>query len=102
MHPIGTTYRKGRNNTLEALPRDPGSPYASGSPDGGHDAIHPELGTFADFDAFVASAHELGVEVALDLALQASPDHPWVTERPEWFTTRADGTIAYAENPPKT
>lgn len=101
IHPIGTTFRKGRNNTLEALPGDPGSPYAIGSPDGGHDAIHPELGTFADFDAFVASARELGLEVALDLALQASPDHPWVTEHPEWFTTRADGTIAYAENPPK-
>src|SRR5690625_7835324 len=102
IHPLGTTFRQGRNNPLEALPGDPGSPYAIGSPDGGHDAIHPELGTFADFDAFVASAHELGLEVALDLALQASPDHPWVTEHPEWFTTRADGTIAYAENPPKT
>lgn len=101
IHPIGTTFRKGRNNTLQALPGDPGSPYAIGSQDGGHDAIHPELGTFDDFAAFVAKAHELGLEVALDLALQASPDHPWVTEHPEWFTTRADGTIAYAENPPK-
>ncbi|MCF2706603.1 DUF3416 domain-containing protein [Arcanobacterium haemolyticum] len=101
IHPIGTTSRKGRNNTLVALPGDPGSPYAIGSPDGGHDAIHPELGTFDDFDAFVARAHELGMEVALDLALQCSPDHPWLTEHPEWFTTRADGTIAYAENPPK-
>ncbi|MBO3090269.1 alpha-1,4-glucan--maltose-1-phosphate maltosyltransferase [Cellulomonas dongxiuzhuiae] len=101
IHPIGTTYRKGRNNALTALPGDPGSPYAIGSPDGGHDAIEPSLGTFDDFDAFVARARSLGMEVALDLALQASPDHPWVTEHPEWFTTRADGTIAYAENPPK-
>uniref|UniRef100_UPI0038601D6D alpha-1,4-glucan--maltose-1-phosphate maltosyltransferase n=1 Tax=Georgenia satyanarayanai TaxID=860221 RepID=UPI0038601D6D len=101
VHPIGTTNRKGRNNTLTAQPGDPGSPYGIGSPDGGHDAIHPELGTFDDFDAFVARARELGMEVALDIALQASPDHPWVTEHPEWFTERADGTIAYAENPPK-
>ena len=101
IHPIGTTNRKGRNNTLTAEPGDPGSPYAIGSPDGGHDAIHPELGTFEDFDAFVARARELGMEVALDLALQASPDHPWVRDHPEWFTTRADGSIAYAENPPK-
>ncbi|GAB2967466.1 MAG TPA: alpha-1,4-glucan--maltose-1-phosphate maltosyltransferase [Actinotalea caeni] len=101
IHPIGTTNRKGRNNTLTALPGDPGSPYGIGSPEGGHDAIHPDLGTIADFDAFVARARELGLEVALDIALQASPDHPWVTEHPEWFTTRADGSIAYAENPPK-
>ena len=101
IHPIGTTARKGPNNTLDAGPEDPGSPYAIGSPDGGHDAIHPDLGTFEDFDAFVARARELGLEVALDIALQCSPDHPWVTEHPEWFTTRADGTIAYAENPPK-
>ena len=101
VHPIGTTFRKGRNNTLQAGPGDPGSPWAIGSPDGGHDAIHPELGTFADFDAFVATARELGVEVALDLALQTSPDHPWATGQPDWFTYRADGTIAYAENPPK-
>lgn len=101
IHPIGTTARKGPNNTLDAGPHDPGSPYAIGSPDGGHDAIHPDLGTFADFDAFVAEAERHGLEVALDLALQCSPDHPWVTEHPEWFTTRADGTIAYAENPPK-
>lgn len=101
VHPIGTTYRKGRNNSLTPAPGDPGSPYAIGSPDGGHDAIHPELGTFDDFDAFVARARELGMEVALDLALQCSPDHPWVTAHPEWFTTRLDGTIAYAENPPK-
>jgi len=101
IHPIGTSHRKGRNNTLVAQPGDPGSPYAIGSPDGGHDAIHPDLGTFEDFDAFVARARGLGLEVALDLALQCSPDHPWVTEHPEWFVTRADGTIAYAENPPK-
>jgi starch synthase (maltosyl-transferring) len=101
VHPIGTTARKGRNNTLEAVPGDPGSPWAIGSPDGGHDAIHPDLGGFGDFDAFVARARDLGLEVALDLALQASPDHPWVKEHPEWFTTRADGQIAYAENPPK-
>jgi starch synthase (maltosyl-transferring) len=101
VHPIGTTYRKGRNNSLSRAPTDPGSPYATGAPDGGHDAIHPELGTFEDFDAFVARARDLGMEVALDLALQCSPDHPWVTEHPEWFTTRVDGTIAYAENPPK-
>jgi len=101
VHPIGTTFRKGRNNTLIHTEDDPGSPWAIGSPEGGHDAIHPDLGTFADFDAFVARTRELGMEVALDLALQASPDHPWVKEHPEWFTTRADGSIAYAENPPK-
>ena len=101
VHPIGTTARKGRNNALVAGPGDPGSPWAIGSPDGGHDAIHPELGTLADFDAFVGRAGQLGLEVALDLALQTSPDHPWVKEHPEWFTQRADGTIAYAENPPK-
>jgi starch synthase (maltosyl-transferring) len=101
VHPIGTTFRKGRNNTLHPQPGDPGSPWAIGSADGGHDAIHPDLGTFADFDAFVARTRELGMEVALDLALQASPDHPWVRKHPEWFTTRADGSIAYAENPPK-
>lgn len=101
IHPIGTTYRKGRNNSLTPAPTDPGSPYAIGSPDGGHDAIHPELGTFDDFDAFVTRARELGLDVALDLALQCSPDHPWVQDHPEWFTTRVDGSIAYAENPPK-
>ena len=101
IHPIGTTFRKGRNNTLETQPGDPGSPYAIGSPAGGHDAIHPDLGTIEDFDAFVARAKELGLEVALDIALQCSPDHPWVQEHPEWFVVRADGTIAYAENPPK-
>jgi starch synthase (maltosyl-transferring) len=101
VHPIGRVNRKGSNNTLTAGEGDPGSPWAIGSADGGHDAIHPDLGTLADFDAFVARARELGMEVAMDLALQAAPDHPWVTEHPEWFTTRADGTIAYAENPPK-
>ena len=101
IHPIGTTFRKGKNNTLTTVEGDPGSPYAIGSPEGGHDAIHPELGTFEDFDYFVARAREVGMEVALDIALQCSPDHPWVQEHPEWFTTRADGSIAYAENPPK-
>jgi starch synthase (maltosyl-transferring) len=101
VHPIGTTARKGRNNALRAGPGDPGSPWAIGSPDGGHDTIHPELGTLADFDAFVRQAGQLGLEVALDLALQTSPDHPWVSEHPEWFTQRADGAIAHAENPPK-
>ncbi|ROR72073.1 alpha-1,4-glucan:maltose-1-phosphate maltosyltransferase [Bogoriella caseilytica] len=101
IHPIGTTNRKGRNNSLVAEDGDPGSPYGIGSADGGHDAIHPELGDESDFAHFVDQAREHGLEVALDLALQASPDHPWVTEHPEWFTTRADGTIAYAENPPK-
>lgn len=101
IHPIGEVNRKGPNNTLTPGPTDPGSPWAIGSKDGGHDAIHPDLGDFDDFDAFVARAGELGLEVALDLALQCAPDHPWVTSHPEWFTTRADGTIAYAENPPK-
>jgi starch synthase (maltosyl-transferring) len=101
VHPIGTTFRKGRNNTLHPQPGDPGSPWAIGSADGGHDSIHPDLGTFEDFDAFVARTRELGMEVALDLALNASPDHPWVHKHPEWFTTRADGSIAYSENPPK-
>jgi starch synthase (maltosyl-transferring) len=101
IHPIGTSYRKGRNNTLTPEEGDPGSPWAIGSPDGGHDAIHPDLGTIEDFDAFVAEAQSHGLEVALDLALQCSPDHPWVHEHPEWFSVRADGSIAYAENPPK-
>jgi starch synthase (maltosyl-transferring) len=101
IHPIGETFRKGPNNTLEPGPDDPGSPWAIGSAAGGHDAVHPDLGTIEDFDAFVAKARDLGMEVALDLALQCSPDHPWVNKHPEWFTTRADGTIAYAENPPK-
>jgi starch synthase (maltosyl-transferring) len=106
IHPIGVTNRKGRNNTLDPGPDDPGSPWAIGGPladgsAGGHDAIHPDLGTLADFRAFVRRAGALGIEVALDLALQASPDHPWVAEHPEWFTVLPDGTIRYAENPPK-
>ncbi|WP_460774103.1 alpha-1,4-glucan--maltose-1-phosphate maltosyltransferase [Microbacterium sp. GXF7504] len=101
IHPIGVTNRKGPNNTLVAGPGDPGSPWAIGSEAGGHDAVHPDLGTLADFRAFVRAARAEGIEVALDLALQASPDHPWVREHPEWFTTLPDGSIAYAENPPK-
>ena len=101
IHPIGTAYRKGRNNTLTPEPDDPGSPWAIGSPAGGHDAVHPDLGTLEDFDDFVAAARGNGLEVALDLALQCSPDHPWVAQHPEWFNVRADGSIAYAENPPK-
>jgi starch synthase (maltosyl-transferring) len=101
IHPIGLSFRKGANNTLNAQPGEPGSPWAIGSAAGGHDAIHPDLGTEKDFAAFVKKATELGIEIAMDLALQASPDHPWVKSNPEWFTTRADGSIAYAENPPK-
>ncbi|WP_137725163.1 alpha-1,4-glucan--maltose-1-phosphate maltosyltransferase [Prescottella subtropica] len=101
IHPIGVVNRKGPNNSLTAGPDDVGSPWAIGSADGGHDAIHPALGTEADFVAFVAEASRLGLEVALDLALQCAPDHPWASEHPEWFTRLPDGTIAYAENPPK-
>ncbi|MUL42722.1 alpha-1,4-glucan--maltose-1-phosphate maltosyltransferase [Streptomonospora sp. PA3] len=101
IHPIGRSFRKGRNNTLTPAPGDPGSVWAIGSPEGGHDAVHPDLGTLEDFEDFVAEAAEHGLEIALDLALQCSPDHPWVHEHPEWFTRRADGSIAYAENPPK-
>ena len=101
IHPIGTAHRKGPNNTLVVGSQDPGSPWAIGNSTGGHDAIHPDLGTMEDFVAFVKKANKLGLEIAMDLALQASPDHPWVKTHPEWFTTRADGTIAYAENPPK-
>lgn len=101
VHPIGSTNRKGRNNSLKALPGDPGSPYAIGSEDGGHDAIHPELGTFEDFRRLVAAAHDQGLEIALDFAIQASPDHPWLKTHPGWFDWRPDGTIRYAENPPK-
>jgi starch synthase (maltosyl-transferring) len=101
IHPIGTTARKGPNNTLTPGPNDPGSPWAIGSPEGGHDAIHPDLGTEDDFRDFVETAKNTGMEVALDFALQCSPDHPWVTQHPEWFTQRADGSIATAENPPK-
>ena len=101
IHPIGKVNRKGPNNTLVASSWDVGSPWAIGSDEGGHDAIHPELGTMADFKAVVKRAKALGMEIALDLALQCAPDHPWVTAHPDWFTTRPDGTIAYAENPPK-
>ncbi|MGW2249261.1 alpha-1,4-glucan--maltose-1-phosphate maltosyltransferase [Kitasatospora sp. NPDC001660] len=101
VHPIGRAHRKGPDNTLTAGPHDVGSPWAIGSPEGGHDAIHPDLGTIEDFDHFVAEARALHLEVALDFALQCSPDHPWVNKHPEWFSHRADGTIAYAENPPK-
>jgi starch synthase (maltosyl-transferring) len=101
IHPIGVVHRKGRNNTVTAEPGDVGSPWAIGSAAGGHDAVHPALGTMADFDEFVVKARAAGLEVALDLALQCAPDHPWVREHPQWFTKRADGSIAYAENPPK-
>ncbi|MEU7474330.1 alpha-1,4-glucan--maltose-1-phosphate maltosyltransferase, partial [Streptomyces sp. NPDC044984] len=101
IHPIGTTFRKGPNNTLNAGPDDVGVPWAIGSPEGGHDAVHPDLGTLEDFTRFVARAGELGLEIALDFALQCSPDHPWVHKHPEWFHHRPDGSIAYAENPPK-
>ncbi|ADG98286.1 alpha amylase catalytic sub domain protein [Segniliparus rotundus DSM 44985] len=101
VHPIGTTARKGRNNALVADADDVGSPWAIGAAEGGHDAIHPQLGDEKDFQRFVSRAGELGLEVALDLALQCSPDHPWVQQHPQWFTTRPDGTIACAENPPK-
>ncbi len=101
IHPIGRTHRKGRNNALVAGPGDPGSPWAIGSEAGGHTAVHPELGTLGDFDRFVERARGLGLEVALDFAIQCSPDHPWVRAHPEWFFHRPDGTIKYAENPPK-
>ncbi|MFJ9821465.1 alpha-1,4-glucan--maltose-1-phosphate maltosyltransferase [Streptomyces sp. NPDC101151] len=101
IHPIGIRHRKGPGNTLTAGPHDPGSPWAIGSPAGGHDVIHPDLGTPEDFRHFVRTARDLGMEVALDFALQCSPDHPWLREHPEWFRRQADGTIACAENPPK-
>ena len=101
VHPIGQTSRKGRNNALVAEPGDPGSPWATGSEEGGHDAIHPDLGTWDDFDAMVEAARAAGVELALDFAIQCSPDHPWLAEHPEWFYRRPDGTLKYAENPPK-
>ena len=101
VHPIGTAFRKGPNNSLIAGPNDPGSPWAIGNSTGGHDSIHPDLGSEKDFKDFIKAANRLGIEIAMDLALQASPDHPWVKTNPEWFTTRADGSIAYAENPPK-
>jgi starch synthase (maltosyl-transferring) len=101
IHPIGKVNRKGRNNALSATAADVGSPWAIGSAEGGHDAIHPQLGTPEDFQQFIEAAAEVGLEVALDFALQCAPDHPWVKEHPAWFTTLPDGTIAYAENPPK-
>lgn len=101
IHPIGRAFRKGRNNSLETGPEDPGSPWGIGSEAGGHKAIHPELGTFEDFDALLSAAAAQGIEVAMDVAFQCSPDHPYVREHPEWFRHRPDGTIKYAENPPK-
>jgi len=101
VHPIGRTNRKGRNNAERAEPGDVGSPWAIGSEDGGHDAINPELGSWDDFDEMVAAAKDAGVELALDFAIQCSPDHPWLREHPEWFNHRPDGTLKYAENPPK-
>ena len=101
IHPIGVAHRKGPNNSLTAGPNDPGVPWAIGNSDGGHDAINPALGTMKDFENFVSAAKKAGLEIALDLALQTSPDHPWVKSNPQWFNKRADGTIAYAENPPK-
>jgi starch synthase (maltosyl-transferring) len=101
IHPIGTTHRKGRNNATNAQPGEPGSPWAIGSAEGGHDAIHPELGTVADLQALIVAARARGMELALDIAFQCSPDHPWVRDHPRWFRARPDGTIQYAENPPK-
>ncbi|OFJ55009.1 alpha-1,4-glucan--maltose-1-phosphate maltosyltransferase [Mycolicibacterium grossiae] len=101
IHPIGKVHRKGRNNSVTAGPKDVGSPWAIGSKKGGHDAIHPKLGTISDFDDFVAAARAENLDVAIDLALQCAPDHPWAKDHPEWFTVLPDGTIAYAENPPK-
>jgi starch synthase (maltosyl-transferring) len=101
IHPIGRKNRKGRNNTLEAGPDDPGSPYAIGAAEGGHEAVHPELGTIEDMRSLCATAREHGMDVCMDIALNASADHPWLTEHPEWFQQRPDGTLKYAENPPK-
>ncbi|MEY3704724.1 MAG: hypothetical protein RLY29_96 [Actinomycetota bacterium] len=101
IHPIGYAHRKGRNNSLNATESDPGVPWGIGNSSGGHDSVNPELGTLSDFEDFLKVARKNDIEVALDLALQCSPDHPWVKSNPEWFTKRADGTIAYAENPPK-
>ena len=101
IHPIGRVNRKGKNNSLTPAPDDPGSPYAIGSPEGGHDAIHSELGSFADFARLVDAAADHGLEIALDFAIQCAPDHPWIKEHPEWFDWRPDGTIKCAENPPK-
>jgi len=101
IHPIGTTNRKGRNNALRAAPEDLGSPYAIGSPKGGHDAVHPQLGTLDDFRRLVAAAKDSGLEIAIDFAVQCSPDHPWLRDHPDWFRWRPDGSIRFAENPPK-
>jgi starch synthase (maltosyl-transferring) len=101
IHPIGNAFRKGRNNSVTSTPDDPGSPWAIGSKEGGHKSINPQLGTLRDFDALVAATQDHGMELALDIAFQCSPDHPWVTEHPDWFNIRPDGTIQYAENPPK-
>ena len=101
IHPIGVTNRKGRNNTLNALEGDVGSPYAIGGKEGGHTAVHPELGTLDDFRHMLAAAHDHGLEIALDFAIQCSPDHPWLKDHPTWFAWRPDGTLRYAENPPK-
>jgi starch synthase (maltosyl-transferring) len=101
IHPIGRTNRKGKNNALKAGPRDPGSPWAIGGPEGGHTAVHPDLGTLEDFERLVERARELGIEISLDFAIQCSPDHPWLKEHPDWFHRRPDGTLKYAENPPK-
>src|SRR6202035_768128 len=101
IHPIGTTNRKGRNNALRAEPDDVGSPYAIGGREGGHDAIHPALGALDDFRALIAAASDNGLEIALDFAIQCSPDHPWLRDHPDWFRWRPDGSMRYAENPPK-
>ncbi len=101
VHPIGRSFRKGKNNSVEPLPGDVGSPWAIGSVEGGHTSVHPELGTLEDFKHFVSAAGKNGLEVALDIAFQCSPDHPWVRQQPDWFRKRPDGTIQYAENPPK-
>ncbi|MFN4145268.1 MAG: alpha-1,4-glucan--maltose-1-phosphate maltosyltransferase [Runella sp.] len=101
IHPIGMQFRKGKNNNVLCQPGEPGVPYGIGSELGGHDAIHPDLGTLEDFKALIAACHEHGMEIAMDLAIQCSPDHPWAKEHPEWFKIRPDGTIQYAENPPK-
>src|SRR5699024_8385550 len=101
IHPIGRSHRKGKNNATTAKPKDPGSPWAIGGMEGGHKAIHPELGTIEDFENLIQKAAEYNIEIALDYAIQCSPDHPWVKEHPQWFKWRPDGTIQYAENPPK-
>src|SRR5690606_28392080 len=101
IHPIGRRVRKGPNNSVESGPDDLGSPWAIGADEGGHTAVHPDLGTLDDLVAFVGAARRLDLDVALDIAFQCAPDYPWVTEHPDWFRARPDGTIQYAENPPK-